>query len=668
MKPLTRGFKRKVCEAKETAATVDQSAWSQIQSLLPVKEDNQSQHTLDPVENSQSQHSADLFKSQSSHHMSTDSANNNIQIRKQLNLYTWIQCDDLGCQKWRRVKADEISHVGPDDAWFCHMNTNVDHNTCSAVEEDYAFYDRLAKKVGIKFVMSQLKLGTLVWAKMSGYCRWPAVVTKDPDKDCHCVQDQDGDVLSYHVEFLGKTHSHSWITANHVVAYGKKEETTLDMETKKKKRRQNLTHSSTKKPLKQIYKNMRIVEAVEEANKLQELSIEARLAQCIFIPKEFPDTSHKHGLMFERRVPQNGGHDVKFGTGKNGVRCETARTLCFSCEKSLPKHPKVPWTNGQKLSSKTKPVELKSRNINHTVPVNSPTLPDCRSPQIKPKEFSSNTMKFGSTLMNKTKEEKFKIDIEMYRRNERAFEHDVRRFMIRNHANIHKLPCWQNVHISLFQLFLTVFERGGYNKVCKNREWASVSRELTDTYNSNTSTSAAARKYYYKNLYPYELYVKGKAYQDLFKKDKSKDKPKIMNKGCDMHVQSVKDKPNDKKDVYLFDEASEASTSNLETLLQELDSYSHDCQIGAVDEFMEKPTLNVTLYDESPATQLSPGLVLADTASEFGHADIPGEIARQDRKMDSSNSGSEDQDLILHEMQALDNELTAINEELTDLF
>lgn len=59
---------------------------------------------------------------------------------------------------------------------------------------------------------------------------------------------------------------------------------------------------------------------------------------------------------------------------------------------------------------------------------------------------------------------------------------------------------------------------------------------------------------YFRNLYPYELYVKGKAYQDLFKKDKSKDKPKIMNKGCDMHVQSVKDKPNDKKDVYLFDE------------------------------------------------------------------------------------------------------------------
>ena len=52
------------------------------------------------------------------------------------------------------------------------MNPDPVHNSCDAKEEDHRRYDRMAKKVGVKFVMSVLNIGTLVWAKMPGYCRF----------------------------------------------------------------------------------------------------------------------------------------------------------------------------------------------------------------------------------------------------------------------------------------------------------------------------------------------------------------------------------------------------------------------------------------------------------------------------------------------------------------
>ena len=82
----------------------------------------------------------------------------------------WVQCDHPNCQKWRRVAAANADDLG-DDPWYCSMNPDRSVNSCDAQEEDYHQYDRMAKKVGIKFVMSMLNVGTLVWAKTTGYCR-----------------------------------------------------------------------------------------------------------------------------------------------------------------------------------------------------------------------------------------------------------------------------------------------------------------------------------------------------------------------------------------------------------------------------------------------------------------------------------------------------------------
>ena len=53
--------------------------------------------------------------------------------------------------------------------------------------------------------------------------RWPALVTKDPGCGVHVMLDIDSDPYTYHVEFLGSPHSHSWVSVKHVDMYGHKD-------------------------------------------------------------------------------------------------------------------------------------------------------------------------------------------------------------------------------------------------------------------------------------------------------------------------------------------------------------------------------------------------------------------------------------------------------------
>ena len=52
-----------------------------------------------------------------------------------------------------------------------------------------------------------------------------------------------------------------------------------------------------------------------------------------------------------------------------------------------------------------------------------------------------------------------------YRRNQKAFEHDLVRFQSRNGCKPFHPPRWQGDVISVFQLFQAVVERGGFYQV-----------------------------------------------------------------------------------------------------------------------------------------------------------------------------------------------------------
>ncbi len=54
----------------------------------------------------------------------------------------------------------------------------------------------------------------------------------------------------------------------------------------------------------------------------------------------------------------------------------------------------------------------------------------------------------------------------MYQRNEKAFEHDLRRYWARMEQPLAKLPAWQDAPVPLFTVFSAVNARGGYTRVC----------------------------------------------------------------------------------------------------------------------------------------------------------------------------------------------------------
>lgn len=61
------------------------------------------------------------------------------------------------------------------------------------------------------------------------------------------------------------------------------------------------------------------------------------------------------------------------------------------------------------------------------------------------------------------------LKLQQYKRNEQAFDHDLHRFMLRNGLQVQTKTTWHHTKVGLFQLFMAVFERGGYQKVSFNQ-------------------------------------------------------------------------------------------------------------------------------------------------------------------------------------------------------
>lgn len=75
----------------------------------------------------------------------------------------WVQCENIGCQKWRKLRDCVDPSKVPED-WKCSMNTDAEHNKCSATEEEWNDLEESQE-----FVESVFVPGSIVWAKMYGY-------------------------------------------------------------------------------------------------------------------------------------------------------------------------------------------------------------------------------------------------------------------------------------------------------------------------------------------------------------------------------------------------------------------------------------------------------------------------------------------------------------------
>ncbi|XP_059497063.1 zinc finger CW-type PWWP domain protein 2-like [Stegostoma tigrinum] len=189
----------------------------------------------------------------------------------------WIQCENEKCLKWRLLTNNDAALVDSSKPWYCHMNSDSWFNCCSVPEERYP-EESVFHKCGQKFVYSQLPLGSLVLAKVSGWPSWPSILCPDGFTGQYVIYDEDGFVEQYHTEFLGKPHTTSWVAVHYVEPYG----TGKLVENLKKTR--------------QWYKS-----ALEEAKVLSSLSSEERLTTCHLSHQGMKKPFHRKN----RRFAQN---------------------------------------------------------------------------------------------------------------------------------------------------------------------------------------------------------------------------------------------------------------------------------------------------------------------------------------------------------------------------
>ncbi|KAK7110577.1 hypothetical protein V1264_014426 [Littorina saxatilis] len=486
-------------------------------------------------------------------------ANTWLDVKTKLESIAWIQCDDQKCLKWRKLPREEVERISETEKWFCCQNSDPNFSSCEVPEEDVELYDQLALRSGLKYLKSQLVQGTLVWAKMPGYCSWPAVVTSEPGTDNgHLWKDEEDEIIQYHVEFLGPPHSHGWVFARDVVNFTAKsvsKQLTRDSHkeggqrgrSKAKSRRKTMCSGMGSK-VKTTYKSgLSVHDGVDEAMTLLPMSPIERLKRCIYV---------------SRGKPEHGSYSTE---------------------------PTVTTASSRKVAKK------KKRETRKTATTDSGSA-------ITP---TPHYTAFDTALQNRSKEERLMLDVEMYKRNERAFEHDVTRFLIRNDLKTCKGPIWQNQNVSIFQLFLAVHERGGYTQVTHHRGWAAVYREVTDmSCSTEPKNSQAAKHFYHRYLYPYELYIRGHDFREFVQPTDGGNGMDVNKKGkCSVHKEQKikrcsKTQENQKQpcaDGGNAELEEDIASDSLREMLQALEENSR----LAFDDVELEYGIGVTFYDES---------------------------------------------------------------------
>ncbi|XP_070566475.1 uncharacterized protein [Ptychodera flava] len=387
---------------------------------------------------------------------------------------TWVQCELESCLKWRRISSEEAKQLSQSKQWFCTLNWDTEHNRCENPEEICDEFG--VRKYGYRYVYSQLPVGSLVWAKMPGHVSWPAILCPSPEDNTYVSYDEDGDVLWYHVEFLGKVHSHCWVLYYNVEVYarGKQPINILCHPVQKQKSNRLSKPVMAKKYRSKAY-NEALQAAIEEADSLALSSCPDHLEQCVY--------------RYQEHCTENKNSEPSVEASPSGPQ-----------EKKM---------ESQQTVQKPKKKQKTTHHIS-------------KEDQIKSKEELSDAGKLSSSnewipslssLANCSKEEKFTSDVQAWQEKATAFEETVLNFMKTRSMPIKRLPFWQGVHINLYQLYMAVQDGGGFHRVCMSPGgWATVYRQSTGIDKSRSSGAQTAKIYYQRNLLPYELYRAGKNY------------------------------------------------------------------------------------------------------------------------------------------------------------
>ncbi|XP_055887680.1 uncharacterized protein LOC106060765 isoform X2 [Biomphalaria glabrata] len=569
-----------------------------------------------------------------------------VSLRHKLDSVIWVQCDNPNCLKWRKLRKDTAKEISDDVSWTCEMNEDPHFSSCQVPEEDTYSYDKLAKKAKLDLIKSELRVGALVWAKVKGYCRWPAIVTEDPLNHLHGEWDN-FEMISYHVEFLGNNRSHGWVRTNCIEVFGPGNVDRLPVKKsqnhKKTKKRKSIRATVTSKlNEKSSFKGLATVnEAIAEAMELLSLPCEERLKTCWFRTEEDLAT---HAEKIKKKSIKS--VDKKTDEHKRSNRKRTISSLCLKSNIFEQMHNKE---NISFLASK-----------DHVLNISNEQLPVMSEEHVSNQKLDLKCLEFKTSLLHSSKEEQFILDLQRYVNNEKVFEKDVTRFMLCNNLKLAPCPDWQNIGVTLFSLFLAVHERGGYWKVCEKHQWSSVYAEVSQQYNKYGG--AKAKRFYKKNLYVYELYVKGMAYDELLIELISPNKKSSKLSSC--FYENSTDCCINNSSLVSLEEDQEFDSPDVLKELNELDlilkSLENDESNENNDRVVPMVSCGANIGPSSPVLK-------AVTGSNFGEADEPEKaqvVPDLDFPSSVESSQFSEQEHVYHELQALQHEMDFIQDEL----
>ncbi|KAM4705120.1 zinc finger CW-type PWWP domain protein 2 [Rhinophrynus dorsalis] len=85
----------------------------------------------------------------------------------------WIQCENNTCLKWRLLTKQDARQFDLNQPWYCHLSSDPCFNNCSVPEDHFPAESQFYRN-GLKFIYSQLAMGSLVMVKLN---RWPRLAS-----------------------------------------------------------------------------------------------------------------------------------------------------------------------------------------------------------------------------------------------------------------------------------------------------------------------------------------------------------------------------------------------------------------------------------------------------------------------------------------------------------
>ncbi|XP_075969811.1 uncharacterized protein LOC142972498 [Anticarsia gemmatalis] len=196
-----------------------------------------------------------------------------LWLQKRRTAGLWVQCDD--CDRWRYLPNVIDRHELP-KKWYCSMNSDPDFSNCSVPEAPLRLHDEE------DLIHSEYTAGSLVWARLTGWPWWPAMVDDCPDAEQFYWLDGFSDIPThYNVVFFDNMEvTRAWIAPENLKPYAVNKNTFKHLPKNKK------FHS-------------RLRTAMSQADEAENMTLAKRLDKFSFISR------HKGNINSPKKINKN---------------------------------------------------------------------------------------------------------------------------------------------------------------------------------------------------------------------------------------------------------------------------------------------------------------------------------------------------------------------------